>query len=231
MVREPGAAPRAVRSDPEVLHQKALLEDPLQRPPDALYVLRAHGLVRVLVVGPVAHAFAHGLEGIDVAAHRLPAPLVELRDAVPLDVRLASEAELLLHLELHREAMAVPAGHPRDVVALHGLEPREDVLEYTRLDVVGARHAVGGGRAFVERPLRPGGSGFQAALEDLALAPQRDDVAVHRGQVDVRREWLVARHLDRTSAPEVARHAVARGRRSAGDMAALLGGRSGRGTT
>ena len=51
---------------------------------------------------------------------------------------LAGEAELLLDRELDRQAVAVPAGLAGDVVALHGLEPREDVLEDAGLDVVGA---------------------------------------------------------------------------------------------
>ena len=94
------------------------------------------------------------LELVDVPQHRLPAPGVELGDAVRLDVLLAGEAELLLDGELDRQAVAVPAGLARDVVALHRLEAREDVLEDPRLDVVGARHAVGGRRALVEDPRR-----------------------------------------------------------------------------
>jgi hypothetical protein len=65
---------------------------------------------------------------------------------------LAGEAELLLDRELDRQAVAVPAGLALDVVALHRLVAREDVLEHARLDVVGAGHAVGGRRALVEGP-------------------------------------------------------------------------------
>ncbi len=64
---------------------------------------------------------------------------------------LAGEAELLLDRELDGQPVAVPAGLAGDVEALHRLEPREHVLEDARLDVVRAGHAVGGGRALVER--------------------------------------------------------------------------------
>ena len=84
--------------------------------------------------------------------HRLAAAGVELRDAVRLDVLLAGQAELLLDGDLDGQAVAVPAGLAGDVVALHGLEAGEEVLEDAGLDVVHAGHAVGGRRALVEDP-------------------------------------------------------------------------------
>ena len=74
-----------------------------------------------------------------MAGHGLAALGVELGDAVRLDVLLAGEAELLLDGQLDGEAVAVPAGLAGHVVAAHGAEAREDVLEDARLDVVGAR--------------------------------------------------------------------------------------------
>ena len=191
MVGQAGAAPRAVRRHPVVLDQQALVEDLLERPPHRLDVVAVHRPVGVVVVGPVAHPLAHRGELVDVALHLGPAPGVELGDAVPLDVRLAGEAQLLLHGELDRQAVAVPAGHPGHRVALHGLEPREQVLEGAGLDVVGARRAVGGRRALVEDVGRPAGGLVQAGLEDLVLTPERDHLVVVRRQIHVGGQGLV----------------------------------------
>ncbi len=87
--------------------------------------------------------------------------------------------------EFDRQAVAVPARFARDVVALHGLEPREQILEDPRLDVVGAGHAVGGRRAFVERPLRAALRRGQRALEDLRLPPPPQHLVLERRQVDL----------------------------------------------
>ena len=66
------------------------------------------------------------------------------------------------------QAVAVPAGLAGHVVAAHGAEAGEDVLEDAGLDVVGAGHAVGGRRALVEHPLGAALGLLQALGEDLA---------------------------------------------------------------
>src|SRR3712207_456164 len=129
---------------PVVLDEQPLVEDLLERPPDALDVVRVHRPVGGGHVDPVAHPAGEVAERVDVPHDRLAAAGVELGDAVALDVGLAGEAELLLDGDLDRQAVAVPAGAAGHVPALHRLEAREDVLERARLDVVGARAAVGG---------------------------------------------------------------------------------------
>ena len=158
VVGQAGAAAGAVRRDPVVLDQQAPLVDLLQRPPHRLDVLRVHRAVGLAHVDPAAHPVGHLLPEVDVALHRLAAARVELGDAERLDVGLAGEPELLLDRQLDGQAVAVPAALAVDLVALHGPEPREDVLERPRLDVVGAGSAVGRGRALVEGP-RSGDSG------------------------------------------------------------------------
>ncbi len=135
-----------------VLDEQALVVDLLQGPPQAVDVRRIHRPVRLVGVDPVAHAFGHLLELVDVAQHRLTALGVELGDAVRLDVLLAGEPQLLLDGDLDGEPVAVPAGLAGNPVPLHRPVPGEDVLEDARLDVVGARGAVGGGGSLVEDP-------------------------------------------------------------------------------
>ncbi len=185
VVGQAGAAAGAPGGDAVVLDQQALGEDLLQRPPDGLDVLRVHGAVGLVEVDPVPHAGRQLGEGVGVPGHRLPALGVELGDAVRLDVLLAGEAELLLDGELHREAVTVPAGLAGHVVAAHGPEAGEDVLEDARLDVVGAGHAVGGGRTLVEHPLRASLGLLQALGEDLLLVPELEHRVLKGGQVDL----------------------------------------------
>ena len=123
--------------------------------------------------------------------HRLAAVAVELRDAVALDVLLGLEAELLLDLDLDRQAVGVPAGLALDVVPGHRLVAREEVLEDAREHVVRARVAVGRRRALVEHERRRAFAVAQRRLEDVALAPAREHLLLQRGEGDVRRQRLV----------------------------------------
>ncbi len=168
--------------------------DLLERPPHRLDVGRVHRAVRVGGVDPVAHPLGHLLEGVDVPQHGLPALGVELRDAVLLDVGLAGEAELLLDGELDGQAVAVPAGLPLDQVALHRLEPREDVLEDAGLDVVGAGAAVRGRRALVERPARAVAGAVQGLVEGLVLPPEVEHLVLEGGEVHLGWDGAVLAH-------------------------------------
>ncbi len=132
-----------------------------------------------------------------MAGHRLAALGVELGDAVRLDVLLAVEAQFLLDGQLDRQAVAVPAGLAADVVAPHGAEAGEDVLEDAGLDVVGTGHAVGGGRTLVEHPLGASLGLFQSLFEDLALAPEVEHLVLKGGQVDLGGHLAVLRRCHR----------------------------------
>ncbi len=194
VVGQPGPAAWTVRRDAVVLDEQALVEDRLQRPPDALHVGRVHGAVGLGHVDPVAHPLGHRLELAHVPLHRSAAPGVELGDPVGLDVALAREPELLLHGQLHGQPVAVPAGLPGHMVPLHRPVAGEHVLEHPGLDVVSAWHPVGRGRSFVEDPQRPVLGLGQASSEDLVLAPERQDLAIDGGQVDLRGDRSVEGH-------------------------------------
>ena len=91
--------------------------------------------------------------------------------------RLAFGADLLLHLELDRQAVAVPAALPRHGVAGHRLEPRVDVLERAGLDVVDARAAVRRRRPLVEDPAGRALRWASERAEHVGLPPERQDRA------------------------------------------------------
>src|ERR1019366_4511150 len=116
--------------------------------------------------------------------HWLASAGVELRDAVGLDVLFGGQAELFLDGYLDRQAVTVPAAHPGHVAALHRLEPREHVLEDARLDVMHAGHAVRRWRPLVEGPELSAGCLVQRALEDLAIPPAGQHLALDRRQID-----------------------------------------------
>ena len=149
---EGGAAARAVGDDLVALVERLGVPEPAQRPPDRLDVVVLEGDVGVVEVDPEADPLGQPVPLLDVLEDRLAATLVELGDPVLLDLLLGGDPELLLDLELDRQAVAVPARLARHAVAAHRPVAGVDVLEDAGEDVVGARPAVRGRRALVEAP-------------------------------------------------------------------------------
>src|SRR5947208_15616316 len=105
-----------------------------------------------------------------------------LGDAVELNVVLVPDAELALDLDLHRQAVAVPAALALHRVPAHGLVAGEQVLEHTGEDVVRAGTAVRGGRALVEHPGIRALAPPDRLAEDVALKPAAQDLPLQRGK-------------------------------------------------
>jgi len=153
-----------------------------QRPPDRLDVAVLQRHVGVVEVDPEADPLGQPVPLLDVLEDRLAAALVELGDAVLLDLLLGGDAELLLDLELDRQAVAVPARLARHPVAAHRSVAGVDVLEDAGENVVGAGAAVCRGRPLVEAPDFRTLALLERALEDIALAPALEHPLLQLGE-------------------------------------------------
>ncbi len=185
VARERGPAPAAVRDDLRAFVELFGIPHLAEEPPHALDVGVVHRPVRIGHVEP--HADASGQCGpvLDVALHGFAAPLVERLDAEFFDLGLAGEAQLLLDLDLDREAMAVPARLAGHVLAPHGVEPRVDVLEEPGPDVVDPGTPVGRRRALVEDPFLGTRPTAHALGEDVVGLPGRQHTVFQLDEVEV----------------------------------------------
>ena len=175
------------------LVEQIVLPDPLQGPP-RLDVLVRHRHIRVVEVDPERDALREPIPLFDIGEHRLAAALVELRDAVLLDLVLRRDAELALDLELHRQSMTVPTRLARDLEPAHRLVAGEDVLEGAGQHVVRAGRAVGHRRPLVEHVQRSALAAAQRFVEHVVLAPARRDLFLQRGEALIGVHGAVARH-------------------------------------
>ena len=139
------------------------------------------GAVGVVEVDPEADALGQPVPVLDVAEHRLAAAGVELGDPVGLDLSLRGDAQLALDLELHRQAVAVPAALARHLVAPHRAVAGVDVLEDAGEHVVRVRHARSRSAAprRSSRPRRPRAARASAG-EHVVLLPALEDPLLER---------------------------------------------------
>ena len=173
---------RAVGDDLVGLIEAPVVPDPAQRPPDRLDVVVVESDVRIVEIDPEADPLGQRPPVVDVAEDRLAAALVELGDAVGVDLLLGGDPQLALDLQLDRKPVAVPARLARNPVTAHRLVAGIDVLEDAGEDVVRAGPAVGGRRTLVEAPGLGAGSILQRAREDVAAAPAVKHLELERGE-------------------------------------------------
>ena len=182
---ERGAAARAVRHDLVPLVEQTLFVDLLEAPPLGFDVVILVGDIRVLHIRPITDALAHLLPLGLVFPDGLLALLDERLDAVFLDLRLAVQAEHLLDLQLHRQAVGIPAGLAQHVVALHRAIARDDILDRARLHMADVRLAVGGRRAVEERKGGRALAQLHRFLKNVFVAPEFDDLFLALSEVHV----------------------------------------------
>src|SRR5262249_44241948 len=106
-------------------------------------------------------------------------------DAVGLDLLLAREAELLLHLDLDREPVAVPPRFAGDIPPAHRVEAGIEVLEQPAPHVMDAGTAVRGGCTLVEDPFRRTLAASQALGERVVDGPSAQPPRVERGEIEL----------------------------------------------
>src|SRR5256886_12282620 len=162
----------------------------------------------MLVVEPVGDPLRQRLPVGFVGEHALPAQLVELLDAVGLDLLLAGAPEGLLDLDLDRQPMRIPAGNPGHGLAEHRVVPAHHVLDGAGEDVVAPRPAVRGGGAFEEHERRPVAHGLARLLEQPLVLPRGEQLLLEPVDRKLGIEDRI-HQLSRSSTPRIS--AVSRG--------------------
>src|SRR4030095_11060516 len=107
---------------------------------------------------------------------------VELGDAEGLDLLLAGEAEALLDLDLDGQAVGVPSRLAGHMVAAHGAEAREEILDHARDHVADVRHVVRRRRSLEEDEVPPRGRLRQGFLEDAPALPLLEHLLLEPGE-------------------------------------------------
>src|SRR3954469_11361080 len=119
----------------------------------------------MLVVQPERDPVGQALPFRLILENALPGAGIELLHTEAFNILLAAELELLLHLDLDREAVGVPPRDAGDRLTPHGVKAADEVLDRSRENVVDAGAAVGRGRALVEHERRSPGPLLQRALK------------------------------------------------------------------
>ena len=170
------SAAGAVRYDPVSLIQEPPVPDLFQRPPFTLDVV-----ILICDIGMI-HICPETDGGGEILPHPLifPDALLALvdkgRDTVSLDVLLALKAKELLHFQLHRQAVRVPARLAGDSFALHGVVAGNHILDDPGEDVPDMRFSVGRRGTVIEHVDRAVLAVLDTLFEDPVIFPELLDL-------------------------------------------------------
>ena len=184
-----GTAPGAIGHHLVALVQQPLVRHPLQRPPHRFDILVGIGNIRIVHVGPEANPLGHPFPLALILPHRFLTFLNERLDAVSLDLLLAVQAQLLFHLQLHRQAVGIPPRLAQHLLALHGLVAGDQVLDGPGLDMADVGLSVGRGRAVVEGEGVPALALVDGLLKDVLPLPEGLHLLLPAGKVHVCRRF------------------------------------------
>ena len=171
MRTEPGTRSRGIRLYGIALIQQSLGINVLQKIPQCLYIAVIIRDIRIIHIHPVAYALGKGHPFLGVL-HHLPAacPVVFLYAYLRPYV-LLGDAQKLLHAELHRQPVRIPAGTTLHTIPALRLVAAYRILDGTRHHMVDPRHSVRGWRPFKENELRGSLPHFQGFPESAVLFP------------------------------------------------------------
>ena len=180
MRRETRSGCRRIRLDSITLVEVAFLVQLLEQVPQGLDILVVVRDVRIVQIDPIAHLLGEVRPLFRVFHHLPTAGGVVLIHADLLTDVLFGDAEHLLHAQLHRQTVRVPARLAAYLITLHGLEAAERILDRTRHNVVNTRHTVRRRRTFEEQELRMSFPRTHTLLKQLFCFPLRQHLTAQR---------------------------------------------------
>ena len=185
-----GAAAGAVGDNLKSLVEKTLIPDLLKRPPLRLDECVVVGYVGMIHIGPEAHGVGEILPHALVLPDALLAVLDKRLQTVLLDLLLAVQAHLL-HFQLHRKSVSVPACFSGNHVSLHSPVSGDHILDHAGENVADVGLAVGCGRPVVEHVGSSLGPRLNTLLKNVVVSPELFNFLLSVHKIEIRGYFVV----------------------------------------
>ena len=130
--RKRRSATRTIRNDFMSLIKQTFFGNGFERPPHRFDIIVVIGDVRMLHIHPVTEAVAHLFPFVGIFPDGLLAFLYERFDTVFFDILFAVEPEFLFDFEFYGKSVSIPARFSQNVLTLHRLISRNNILHNAR---------------------------------------------------------------------------------------------------
>ena len=161
------------------LINKSAVEYGFERPPNRFDIIIVVSDIGFVHVRPIPDAVGHAFPFRLVLPNALLAFLDKRLHAVFFYVLFAVDIERLFHFQLDGQTVRIPARFAQNVLAFHGVEPRNNILHSARQNMPDVRFAVSRGRTVIERKFLAALACGDALIKDVVLFPELDNVFFH----------------------------------------------------
>ena len=121
-------------------------------PPHAFNVCRCHSPIRFIKINPETHAMCHRSKCVYVTCDGFATLVIKLCNTKFFDVTFAVKAQLFFNSNFNWKSMTIPSSFTNNLLALHCVKARKDILKYAGFNMVSARHSICSWRTFIKCP-------------------------------------------------------------------------------
>ncbi len=186
VLTQSGATTRAPGHDIVALVDPIAIVTGLKEVPDGVIVLIRHRVIAVVPIHEITETFVLLRDACGIGEHALLAALDEVRNTVLFDFALVLQAEFLLDLHFHPQALAIEAILEALFLAEHVVVPLEEILVAATPGMVHTHRIVGGDRAIDETEgLRRAIVAGKIGSLHLGIVPKLDDLSLKSRKIDL----------------------------------------------
>ena len=154
-----------------------------KQPPHRFDIAVIKCYVRIVEIHPIAHRVSQGGPLPGIFEHFAATCGIIFVDRYFFADVFLGDAKSLLHAQLHRQAVSIPAGLTLHMEALHGLVATNNIFDSTRHNMMDARHTVGRRGTFVKHKTGCTFTHLHALLEEAVVLPLLEHPAIYFRQV------------------------------------------------
>ena len=179
------SATRTIRHDFVAFIDKSLVSHLLDSPPYRLDIVVVVSDVGILHIRPIPDTIGHFLPLVGVFPNGFLTFFDKRLDAVLFDFLLTVDAELFFDFQFHGQTVSIPTRFAQNVITLHRLVARDNILHNASENVSDMRFTVRSGRTVIKTEFGITFVLFYALFKNVLLFPKSENLLFAINEIQI----------------------------------------------